>query len=713
MPDDSDKTLYREGSAEAVYSNPSVSSKSLGFDDLGGFSSDAAACVGSVLKQRFVLEEEIGRGGMGTVYRARDLRKEEAQDRYPFVAIKLLGDAFRHHPDALKQMQREARKAQKLAHPNIAQVFDFDRDGPNVFIVMELLEGESLDKSIARAGPMGSRQIESIVRQICIGVGYAHELGVIHLDLKPANVFLQRDGRVKLLDFGIARACEGDRNDDVEGTRFDAGTLRAVSMPYATVEMLAGIDPEPRDDVYALACIAYELLSGRHPFARQSAHAAQEHELRAKRPRQASRRQWQAIKRGLEFNSRDRTASAAQFLREFSGRDFPYVSLVLVSALVAVASVGFPFLSKDKAIDERPANASVAAVQPNTEAQSDPRLSQGVYAPATQFIKPATAPSETEQKAITLSPRGTAEEIGVSAEKAKSTPPAALSNDRLRTNEASIRDAIAREGLVFIRGGRFEMGSLSSEEGRYDDEGPTRIVQVEAFVIAAREVSRAEYEEFVSETNHAVGSSCWIWSGREPIEVAGASWSNPGFQQTDSDPAVCVSWLDAQAYASWKARRSGIPFRLPTEAEWEFAARAGTRTSRFWSDNPNFACRYANVLDNTARRTVVGTARWTGHLCDDRYAYTSPAATFLPNSWGLFDMLGNAWEWTQDCYHASYDGAPIDGKPWIVEGCTHRVARGGSWNFGPKSVRAAARVRASNDVRNNVTGFRLAADLPR
>jgi len=166
--------------------------------------------VGDVLRDRFVIEENIGEGGMGLVFRARDRRREEARDRNPFVAIKLLGDDFKSHPDALIALQREARRMQQLSHPNIAAVYDFDRDGPHVYLVMELLEGEALDRILTRnahaALPM--EQTRRVIEGAGSALRHAHSRGVVHSDFKPANVFVTRSGEVKVIDFGIARIAQ-------------------------------------------------------------------------------------------------------------------------------------------------------------------------------------------------------------------------------------------------------------------------------------------------------------------------------------------------------------------------------------------------------------------------------------------------------------------------------------------------------------------------
>lgn len=240
--------------------------------------------VGSVVRERFVLEEIIGSGGMGVVFRARDLRRDEAQDRHPHVAIKFLAPEFKRHPDALRALQREARKAQRLAHPNIGSVYDFDRDGANVYLVMELLEGEPLSEQVKAHAGRGLERTQAlhVIEEAALALAHAHSKGVVHSDFKPSNVFMTRGGEAKVIDFGIARAARsGAAGGDVTQTVFDAAKLGAATLAYASPEQLLGVgDPDPRDDIYSLAVVAYELLAGRHPFNRRSALEAQLAEMR-------------------------------------------------------------------------------------------------------------------------------------------------------------------------------------------------------------------------------------------------------------------------------------------------------------------------------------------------------------------------------------------------------------------------------------------------
>jgi predicted Ser/Thr protein kinase len=270
--------------------------------------------VGSMLKDRFVLDKELGRGGMGAVYRAVDRRRLEAMHAAPYVALKLLSGSFKDHPDALRTLENEARKAQELAHPNIVTVYDFDRDEGEVFIVMELLQGAPLDLIMQAGGPDGLQlsAARSVVNGIGDGLAYAHERGIVHADIKPANVFILTDGQTKILDFGIASA--------VRGGAFDAGSLGAYTAAYASPEMEDGAPRDPRDDVYALGCVAYMAFAGAHPFDRLSGAEAREKGLRPFRLNHINSNEWQAIAQALSMERNARQFNAAEFCAQFRGR---------------------------------------------------------------------------------------------------------------------------------------------------------------------------------------------------------------------------------------------------------------------------------------------------------------------------------------------------------------------------------------------------------
>ena len=306
--------------------------------------------TGDVLNERFVLEECIGTGGMSSVYRALDRRKLEADDRNPYVAVKVLNVEFRAHPDSLIALQREAKKSQSLAHPNIVRVYDFDRDGSTVYMTMEYLPGKSLAKILRAPGFKGLPEKESmaILDGTARALVFAHENGIVHADFKPANVILSDDGKVKVIDFGIARAFQRPEDSDMEATRFDPGSLGALTPTYASPEMLEHEEPDPRDDVYALACIVYEMLTGRHPYGRMQATEARDGGLELER-RNLTRRQWRAIKSALEFDRDKRTPGVEKFLLDLRAEDTrtlpaPVYTLGKVAVAAAIGVFAYHYL---------------------------------------------------------------------------------------------------------------------------------------------------------------------------------------------------------------------------------------------------------------------------------------------------------------------------------------------------------------------------------
>jgi formylglycine-generating enzyme required for sulfatase activity len=262
---------------------------------------------------------------------------------------------------------------------------------------------------------------------------------------------------------------------------------------------------------------------------------------------------------------------------------------------------------------------------------------------------------------------------------AKPSTPATPATPSAPAPGSVIRDGPAYPEMVWISPGRFVMGvpkEESTREGWDDDNArPQHKVTISrGFHLGKYPVTRGEFTAFVADT------------GRD-MSARGFDWTKPGFEQTDRHPVVCVSHDDATAYAKWLSDKTGEAYRLPSEAEWEYAARAGTTTAHFWGDGWDDAPAYANTQSKGT--TAVG--------------------GFKPNGFGLYDMLGNVWEWMADHWHQPYAGAPADGSPWTSGGdAGRRVVRGGSWVINPGFLRAGCRVRDDSDDRVIYFGFRLA-----
>lgn len=245
---------------------------------------------------------------------------------------------------------------------------------------------------------------------------------------------------------------------------------------------------------------------------------------------------------------------------------------------------------------------------------------------------------------------------------------------------AAFRDCADCPSMMALPAGRFMMGSPEDEPGRNDSEGPQHEVDVKAFAIGVYAVTRGEWAAFAAATARPEARGC-EWAGFPRSEIGKASWLTLGFEQDDAHPVVCVSWSDAQDYARWLSQRTGRAYRLPTEAEWEYAARGGTVTAYPWGAEASH--EYANY----------GAEECCSELASgrDAWLFTAPVGSFPPNPFGLYDMQGNAWQWVEDCYAETYAAAPSDGSAYVAEDCPNRVLRGGTWGDTPAMIRAAFR----------------------
>ncbi|MGI9305450.1 MAG: SUMF1/EgtB/PvdO family nonheme iron enzyme [Gammaproteobacteria bacterium] len=260
--------------------------------------------------------------------------------------------------------------------------------------------------------------------------------------------------------------------------------------------------------------------------------------------------------------------------------------------------------------------------------------------------------------------------------------------------------------MAFIKAGCFQMGSPAAERGRFDNERLHEVC-VEDFWMGQYEVTVGEFRQFADATGYQTeaerGGGCRHWDGAWQSDP-NRNWRTPGFEQNESHPTVCVTWIDAVQYTQWIAEQTRAPYRLPTEAEWEYAARGGTTTARYWGDDPNAGCEYANLADKTAQRSW--DPLWQIHSCDDGQPYTAGMGLFTPNNYGLYDMLGNAWEWTCSAYDEGYGGGET--RCAATNEQSARALRGGSLVNTAALVRSAYRNGDASGQRYFNVGFRLA-----
>jgi hypothetical protein len=301
---------------------------------------------GRILANQYAVEGLVpggDRGGSGLVFKARDLVQEEALDRNPFVAIKVFNDKFKRDPDSLAALHREYKHALKLSHPNIVKLQNFNRDGADVFIVMELLEGHSLEaRALEPATSARPVALEAwrIVEALSQALGYAHRLGIVHSDFKPSNAFVTHDGVIKVLDFGFARAIKrtalSTQSNTGEWTHVEPQTQKPYTSCYASCEQIGGASPDPRDDVYALGVVCYELLAGSHPFERKDAATARHLGLRPRAIPGLSRRQWHTLQASLSFKREERPADAVAFGSGLKPKPWPLKLMAVGATALAV-----------------------------------------------------------------------------------------------------------------------------------------------------------------------------------------------------------------------------------------------------------------------------------------------------------------------------------------------------------------------------------------
>lgn len=241
------------------------------------------------------------------------------------------------------------------------------------------------------------------------------------------------------------------------------------------------------------------------------------------------------------------------------------------------------------------------------------------------------------------------------------------------------------------------VGSLMERDGAFDRERPQhKVTLARPFAVGRYEITRAEFEGFVKETGHNLPKDCrHTDENSDEVPAAKLSWQEPGFLQSGRDPVVCVSWEDAKAYTTWLSAKTGQPYRLLTEAEWEYATRAGIQERYYFGPEiSGVDANHADTRDGDVYRKK-----------------TQPVGTFLANAFGLYDVHGNAWEWVEDCWHEDYHGAPSDGSEWSVGDCEKRVIRGGSWASDGWVLRSAFRYRFEQSLRFNTIGFRVGRSL--
>ncbi len=707
--------------------------------------------------RRYRLERLLGMGGMGQVWQATDLATHAELGHSEQVAVKILPPQLTQSPAHARLLIEEATQARRLAHDNIVRVYEWAQDPATAsyFIIMECLDGQDLEGLLASEKTLPLAEVERILRPVASALQYAwdkHRL--VHRDLKPGNVFLTNHGEIKLLDFGIAaRSREGGAglpempNAGTPAYRApEAGTLQGK--------------PTPKLDVYAVAVVIYQMLAGALPFG--DARSAQ---VQPAAPPGLNDAQWQVLQQGFAFDYEERFDSALALLDALRRAAGPSAEELAEEARRAEAErdqerqraelkeAQERLQAEQKALEQtraaeaaeqrrlaiqhqmelaerRKAEAQAAALQKvrddqlrrelekqrrqEAERAAEARkaqLRQQLIARRESDAAKARAVEEEKQRKAALIKAQAAYKAEQDRHRLQQAARNAAELAALMPNTASpvadpsgvLRDRFldgtgTGPDLVLIPTGRFRMGAEGEEHAVALKAGSqTRWLQREKpphWVDVARSFALGRYPVTVGEWRRFVRATAW-----EPkLDV---DWTDPGFEQGDWHPVVGVSWQDAQQYIQWLTMMTGAQYRLPSEAEWEYACRAGSRGP--FSFGHEISTEHANYDGHfTYGAGVKGQVR-NG---------TTKVGSFPPNQWGLYDMHGNVYEWVQDVVHDDYDGAPEDGSAWLEGGDrTRRIVRGGAWLYQPRYLRSAARNGYSAVLSNDVVGFRVARQL--
>ena len=700
--------------------------------------------IGKTLSHRYRIDEFLGQGGMAEVYKAWD------HQRATILALKLLREDLANDRIFLRRFQREAQTLARLQHPNIVRLFGIETDDLTVFMLMDYIDGTNLQTEIFRAnGHMLSLAfINQVMGSVCSALHYAHQHRMVHCDIKPGNIMINRHGIVLLTDFGIARM-----TDTATSTMVGFGTPA-----YMAPELIRGMDPTPQSDIYSLGVVLYEMSTGgERPFTGDRAQTTGptsekvrwEHlNLVPPPPRQynpkISSELDEAILRCLAKDPKMRFDSALDLLNcmnletsdNTSPRDFfengQHDLLGLQQTGIATLTASQTDLEQAKGsisqltaqLGQKVAKRSVwiligfgvilmglmFSVLLNRSWSKDEEMIQSAILttgsdstlPAGQLETPEDFSFiELTQEAISSTQTLIASEHLLTATVTDAPTHTATSLPAYGIGDSLVNQQDAAS-MVFVPGGTFLMGSEGDDAEKH--ESPQHRVFLDAYWIYNHPVTNDQFAKFISATGYKTSAEFlgWSWVFERPDwrKANGAYWAAPdGIGSTiaglGSHPVVHISYLDAETYCKWAGGR------LPTEAEWEKAARGETGPTFPWGDGPVTDLR-ANYCDRNCPFS------WADRSQDDGFDRTSPVGYYQDGAslYGAMDMAGNIWEWVSDWYSSNYYDQSAEKNPLGPSYGDWRVIRGGSWVSQAKYLRSSNRYYSDPDDTSNDHGFR-------
>jgi serine/threonine protein kinase/formylglycine-generating enzyme required for sulfatase activity len=629
--------------------------------------------VGHTLGQYQILER-LGRGATSIVYKAY----QEKLDRY--VAIKVLSPHFIEEESFLERFHQEARAVARLDHPNILPVYDFDRIGDTVFIVMKYVTGGTLRDLMT--APLPLSDVSELATQVGLALGYAHKMGVVHRDVKPSNILMADSHQALLTDFGLAKIVALGRHLTQSGV--------GVGTPdYMSPEQARGHAVDGRADLYSFGVMVYEMLAGQLPFEADSSMGVVVKHL-TEPPRSLCEARpdvpWaveQVIFKAMAKEPADRyptTETMVVALARAMGASPPSLidqpstplgGVIVRDRPVAVPDQPVTVFDQPVAAPDRSAIVPDRPVAPVRISRRTGLIGVAgliviliVLLAAVGALSPA--PPITPTAAIALiKPTATSTPTRTPSPTVKPTLTPTIAATDTPTPEP------APPGMVQVAAGAFTMGGVNSQQNA--DETPPHVVALDAFFIDAVEVTNAQFARFVAGSGYQTDA-----------ERAGdqTTWRTFNTDDRQRFPVTHVSWTDATRYCAWVGKR------LPTEAEWEKAARGTTKNIYPWGNSFNSA--WANTFELGAGQPVA-------------VATNSEAGPY-----GAFDMIGNVWEWVQDWYGGDYYVQSPAANPAGPASGIQKVIRGGSFKSRAEAATTSVRGKAGMDNRGDDIGFRCA-----
>lgn len=689
-----------------------------------------ALAVGEMIEE-FRITRILGSGGFGIVYECQNTHLPETAAIKEFLPPEL---AFRD-PDgqvtplseqsketfnwARDRFLQEAKTLWELArperHPNIVRVTRYCEANGTAYMFMDFERGRSLSEILEQQERLPPDQLETLFYSLLSGLERVHTATILHRDIKPANILIRDDGTPVLIDFGAARRVVPGQERSI---------VSAYTPVYAALEQYSEAgDQGPWTDIYSFGAVLYQAVTGRKPqsaidrLADESQRpVTEECKDNYPQPILAAIDSAMAIRPGDRPQSVTAWRQLAATASDPSGAD---EATVVMSAprgphdptRVVSSPPRAPSPSPATSPQTPPQTASEPATKKPGQRNARVLLTAGLagivlmisglgfYFFRDTVLPPLEPPSEPEAPQSEDTDPSPADEALVVR---PAPPPEPPPSEPPPVPGTRFSDPMSNGGsgpiMVWLPAGTFQMGSPPEEAGRNLDERSHPVRIAEPFAISETELTLGRYRQFVETTDYRSDAGSEFpclrpdkdW--QQLVEDWSLTWQQPGYEVTERHPVACVSWRDAQAYADWLSAQTGRRYRLPTEQEWEYAARGGTTFSRFWGDDPQAGCKYANIAG-----------------CKSTPTYAGTTGTFPPNPFGLREILGNLAEWTCSEYDEGYNGGEAACADRRSQ--TPRVLRGGSWLDTSVLVRSAARDGARQNFRFNTVGLRLVRTL--